>query len=123
AKSKAEFAKIATKVRRLGGVVLGNYPWFQEDATQLVGAKSSAPPIDSLDVTLVSGAAEQSGSTNPIYLTSGGRKYVLASEFVPLKDGGATEVYHISKIDLEFDPLTRDDLKDMGIGMVGSHRP
>lgn len=116
-----ELAQSAEKINRLGGQVAGYYPWYVEDAPELASVVTKvADPIKSITVKLFTGGSERPGTRNPIYLRAGGRKYLLSSEVDPLSDESVMQEFQLQSVDLDYDPLPRGSLADIGIGMIGN---
>lgn len=125
AQAKRQLADLEDPINLLRGQSEGIYPWYVEKDE---GFKPSKPPgasIQTVEVKLLSGGSDRSGSANPIYLKARGRKYLLASAIDPLESDPELQEFTIPRDALHFDPITRDDLKpsEIGIGMLGHDDP
>jgi hypothetical protein len=109
-----ELTTAADEVNRLAGVVNGALPW----------AESGNPPpddaIQSIEVTLTPQDVPQSGSQNPLYLWIAGRKFALTSEADPLSGFPRPQTFGISPAELAANPVSRQRVNQIGIGMVPS---
>ncbi len=119
-KVKAEIAKTEGPVDAMMGKVAGYAPWFSESDPAFTPAPLPGTPVKALQVTLATGGGEEPGTRNPVYLKAGGRKYLLASSADPLADAPKPQKFEITAADLEAQPLSQDDLKTLGIGVVGN---
>ena len=119
-KVKAEIAKTEGPVDAMMGKVAGYAPWFSESDPAFTPAPLPGIPVKALQVTLATGGGEEPGTRNPVYLKAGGRKYLLASSADPLADEPKPQKFEITAADLEAQPLSQEDLKTLGIGVVGN---
>lgn len=119
-KVKAEIAKAEGPVNAMMGKVAGYAPWFSENDPAFTPAPLPGTPVKALQVTLATGGGEEPGTRNPVYLKAGGRKYLLASSADPLADEPKPQKFEITAADLEAQPLSQEDLKTLGIGVVGN---
>ncbi len=120
AAKREELAKVAGPMTGLVGQVTGSHPWYVEEDPGFAAARAGGRFVRSVKVTVATGGGERPGSRNPVYLWAEGRKYLLSSENDPLADEAAPQVFEIAAADLEISPLTRNDLTNVGIGMVGN---
>lgn len=122
AENKAELAGLVEPLRRMGGQLLGQFP-------AVVETESSFQPVvptdrvASIRLAMLAGGDEQPGTVNPLYFRAGGRKFLLASELAPLADAPNEQVFELSPVDLSFDPVSRSDLNNFSIGLLGSNQP
>jgi anti-sigma factor RsiW len=114
-----QLARSAAPVNDLSGIVTGAYPWYSEPQ-ELFATKRETSPISSLIIRLNVAPQPQSGSQNPIYFDAKGKKYLLSGEADPLVDDQPWQVFQLREQDLSHDPLWHEDLRDIGIGMLGS---
>lgn len=109
-----ELTAAADEVNRLAAVVNGALPW----------AESGNPPpddaIQSIEVTLTPQDVPQSGSQNPLYFWIAGRKFALTSEADPLSGFPRPQTFGISPTELAANPVSRERVNQIGIGMVPS---
>lgn len=109
-----ELNTVADDVNRLASVVNGALAWHQSGNT---------PPDDairSIEVTLTPQDVPQSGSRNPLYLWIDGRKFALTSEADPLTGFPRPQTFGIAAPDLVANPVSRERVKQIGIGMIAS---
>lgn len=122
AENKAELAGLVEPLRRMGGQLLGQFPAVIETES---GFEPSLPTdrVSSIRLAMLAGGDERPGTVNPLYLRAGGRKFLLASELAPLADVPNEQVFELTPVDLSFDPVSRSDLKNFSIGLLGSNQP
>lgn len=119
-KVKAGIEKTREPVEELKGKVAGYAPWFLESDPGFKPAPLPGSPVKAFQVTLATGGGDQPGTQNPVYLKAGGRKFLLASKTDPLADDPKPQKFQITEADLLAQPLSQEDLKSPGIGMIGS---
>ena len=107
-------------INELTGQSSGYLPFFTEPSENFTPVGGAAPPVGEVNVTLVVGGGEQPGTRNPLYVKAGGKKFQLTSEVDPLSGIDAPQEFTISASDLGTSPVSRTDLEQIGIGLIGN---
>lgn len=112
----------AGRLNLLAGQAAGFYPWYLEKDEKFTAAvaNSTAKPLEEINIRLIAGGGEQPGTRNPLYIKTGGKKFLLTSESDPLGNDDDPQDYTLSSADLKNNPVTREDLKEIGVGLIGN---
>lgn len=106
------------------GLVSGYYPWFQESSTEFKPASSTDEQVKSIVVTLVPSAEQNSGTLNSLYLAAGPQKHLLSAASQPFEEDSQKEqVFELDSVSLKNDPITKSQISDFAIGMLGNDLP
>lgn len=111
----------ASEINRLAGILAGSYPWFSLPSEQT--SSSTDLSLSKVDVFLRSANGQHSGSRNPIYFEADAKKFVLSGSLDPLLASEQWQSFELNESDLQNNPLWREDLKNIGIGMLGGLIP
>ncbi|TWU50665.1 Cysteine-rich secretory protein family protein [Rubripirellula tenax] len=122
AAKERELAGFVEPLRRMGGQLLGQFPSVVETEGGFQPLVAS-DRVSSIRVEMLAGGVERPGTLNPLYLRAGGRKFLLSSELAPLNDAPNEQVFELTPVDLGFDPVSRNDIKNFSIGLLGSNQP
>lgn len=120
AAKKGELEAGAGEVNELAGRTSGYYPWYLEEDDKFSASRVAVNPVGKLGITVLAGGGEQPGTRNPLYIKAGGKKFQLTSEMDPLTNISQPQEFVISMADLKTSPITRADLENIGIGLIGN---
>lgn len=117
---KAKIAENTAPLTTLAQQTEGISPWFTENAEGFQVAPVSGQKVKDVEITLIAGGGEQPGTKNPVFFIAGNRKFLLTSEGDPFRNKSEPQKFRLSEDFLANNPVTQDDLNQIGVGVIGN---
>ncbi|MDF1814285.1 MAG: hypothetical protein P1V20_18920 [Verrucomicrobiales bacterium] len=117
---KAKIAENTAPLTTLAQQTEGISPWFTENAEGFQVAPVSGQKVNDVEITLIAGGGEQPGTKNPVFFIAGNRKFLLTSEGDPFRNKSEPQKFRLSEDFLASNPVTQDDLNQIGVGVIGN---